>query len=135
MNAEELDQAWRRVRTPDTTHALEAVPVSGDEVWAAVDHEGRRHLLLQVPDGTEAPPTMTQGLRVSVARHQVETRQPAEYLDLMCLSEDVAETFTAVAADIGADAGDVPQAERVSAVVSALSRWQWFWGIEPGALS
>jgi hypothetical protein len=135
MNADELDRAWRGVRTPDTNRALEAVPVSGDEVWAAVDYEGRRHLLLQVPDGTEAPSTTTQGLQVNVARHQVEGRGPAEYLDLRCLSDDVAATFTAVAADIGADASHVPQAERVSAVVSALSRWQWFWGIEPGALS
>jgi len=135
MNVDELDHAWRGIRTPDISTSLEAVPVSGNEVWAAVDHEGRRHLLLQVPDGTEAPPTTTRGLQVTVARHQVEGREPAEYLDLMCLSDDVTATFTAVTADIGAEAGTVGQSERVAAVVAALSRWQWFWGVEPGALS
>ena len=135
MNADELEQAWRDVSTPDTSQSLEAVPVSGSEVWAAVDHQGRRHLLLQVPDGTEAPETATHGLQVTVARHQVEGREAADYLDLMCLSDDVTATFTAVAADVGADAGEVVQADRVAAVVAALSRWQWFWGVEPGALS
>lgn len=135
MNADELDRAWRDIRTPDTSRSLEAVPVFGTEVWAAVDHEGRRHLLLQVPDGTETPETTTRGLQLTVARHQVEGRDPAEYLDLMCLSDDVTATFTAVAADIAAGAGQVVQDERVADVVAALSRWQWFWGVEPGAMS
>lgn len=134
MNADELENAWTAIPTPESVHQLEAVPVAV-EVWAAVDHEGRRHLLLQVPDGTEAPPTATRGLRVTVARHQVKGQEPAEYLDLACLSDDVTATFTAVTADIGADAGRVAQDERVATVVAALSRWQWFWGVEPGALS
>ena len=135
MNADELERAWTAIRTPDTAHQLEAVPLAENEVWAAVDQEGRRHLLLQVPEGTEAPPTTTRGLRVTVARHQVKGRNPAEYLDLVCMSDDVTATFTAVAADIGTDAGSVPEVERVAAIVAALSRWQWFWGVEPGALS
>jgi len=134
VRADELDAAWRSLPTPDTAAQLEAVPVA-DEVWAAVDHEGRRHLLLQVPPETEAPPTTTRGLRATVARHQVHGREPADYLDLTCLSDDVTDTFTAVAADIGADAGPVSQSERLAAVVAALSRWQWFWGVEPGQLS
>jgi hypothetical protein len=135
MNADELNRAWQAIRTPDTVHQLEAVAVAENEVWAAVDHEGRRHLLLRVPEGTEAPPTTTRGLEVTVARHQVKGRDAAEYLDLICLSAEVTATFTAVAADIGTEAGTVPPEERIAAVVAALSRWQWFWGVEAGALS
>jgi hypothetical protein len=135
MNADELDQTWRGIRTPDASGSLEAVAVFGNEVWAAVDHDGGRHLLLQVPEGTEAPGTTTRGLQVTVARHQVEGRAPAEYLDLVCLSDDLTATFTAVAADIGAHAVEVLEADRVAVVGTELSRWQWFWGVEPGALS
>ncbi len=135
MKANELDAAWRGLRTPDSPEQLEAVRVAGGGVWAAVDHEGHRHLLLQVPDGTEAPPTTTRGLQVSVARHQVLDAEPAAFLDLKCLSDEVVPTFTAVAADIGASAGEVPPAARLQEAVSALARWQWFWGVEPGKLS
>jgi Putative PD-(D/E)XK family member, (DUF4420) len=135
LNAAELDAAWRSLPTPDSTRVLEAVPIAGDQIWAAVDHQGRRHLLLQVPEGSHAPPTTTHGLQVTVARHRVRGAQPAAYLDLTCLSDDVAATFTAVAADIGADASGVSQDERLATVADALSRWQWFWGVEPGGLS
>lgn len=134
VNADQLEHAWAAIPTPDSVHQLEAVPVT-HEVWAGVDHEGRRHLLLQVPEGTEAPPIATRGLRATVAQHQVRGQDPAEYLDLACLSDDVTATFTAVAADIGSEAGTVAQTDRVSAVVAALSRWQWFWGVEAGALT
>lgn len=114
---------------------MQAAAIPGDGAWVAIDHEGRRHLLLRVPDGTEAPPTVTRGLRVTVARHQVDGTTPAEYLDLACISDDLSVTFTAVAADIGAEAGSASPELRVSAVVSALGRWQWFWGIEADRLS
>jgi hypothetical protein len=47
----------------------------------------------------------------------------------------MAVTFTAVAADIGAEAGPESPELRVSAVVAALGRWQWFWGMESDQLS
>lgn len=135
MNVAELDAAWRSLPTPDSRRELEAVPLAEGRIWAAVDHQGRHHLLLQVPDGSHAPPTTTRGLQVTVAQHQVLGGQSAAYLDLVCLSEDVAPTFTAVAADIGADASGVSLDDRLAAVTAALSRWQWFWGVEPGGLS
>jgi hypothetical protein len=91
--------------------------------------------LLQVPEGSDAPPTKTRGLRVTVAHHQVQDTEPTEYLDLACLSDDAIATFTYVAADIGAEAELAPQAHRVAVVAAALSRWQWFWGVEAGSLS
>jgi hypothetical protein len=135
MNPEELDRAWQSLATPDSSQQLEAAPISGEDAWVAIDHEGQRHLLLRVPDGTEAPPTVTRGLRVTVARHQVRGREPSDYLDLTCLSDGLAVTFTAVAADIGAEAGPASPDQRVAAVVAALGRWQWFWGIESDRLS
>jgi hypothetical protein len=135
VNPAELDKAWQSLTTPDSTQQLEAAPISGDDAWVAIDYEGRRHLLLRVPDGTEAPPTLTRGLRVTVARHQVRGAEPADYLDLVCLSDGMAVTFTAVAADIGAEAGPESPELRVAAVVAALGRWQWFWGLESDQLS
>jgi len=135
MNPEQLDKAWQSLATPDSPQQLDAMPIAGSNAWVAVDHEGQRHLLLLVPDTTEAPPTVTRGLRVTVARHQVQGNEPANYLDLMCLSDDLAPTFTAVAADIGDEAGTAPPEQRVAAVVAALSRWQWFWGVETDRLT
>lgn len=135
MNPEDLDRAWRSLATPDSVQQLAAAAIPGDDVWVAIDHEGQRHLLLRVPNGTEAPPTVTRGLRVTVARHQVLGGDPADYLDLVCLANELTVTFTAVAADIGAEAGAAAPEHRLTAVVSALGRWQWFWGIEADRLS
>lgn len=135
MNPEQLDRAWQTLTTPNNTQQLAAMSIAGNDAWVAIDHNGLRHLLLVVPDGTEAPPTVTRGLRATVARHQVQGTDPADYLDLVCLSDDLAPTFTAVAADIGDEAGTAPAAERVAAVISALGRWQWFWGVESDRLS
>jgi hypothetical protein len=135
VNPEQLDRAWQTLATPDNAQQLEAMSISANDAWVAIDHEGLRHLLLLVPDGTEAPATVTRGLRVTVARHQVQGNEPADYLDLVCLSDDLAPTFTAVVADIGDEAGTAHAEQRVAAVVSALGRWQWFWGVEMDRLS
>jgi len=135
VNPEQLDRAWQSLATPDSAQQLAAMSISGNDVWVAIDHEGLRHLLLLVPDGTQAPPTVTRGLRATVARHQVQGNEPADYLDLVCLSDDLDLTFTAVAADVGDEAGTAAAGQRVAAVVSALARWQWFWGVEGDRLS
>jgi len=135
MSPDQLDKAWQSLATPDSTVHLAAVPISANDAWVAVDHEGLRHLLLRVPDGTEAPPTVTRGLRVTVARHRVQDRDPADYLDLTCLSDDLAPTFTAVAADIGDEIEAVQPNQRVAVVLSSLGRWQWFWGVETDRLT
>ncbi|MHB8450572.1 MAG: PD-(D/E)XK motif protein [Mycobacteriales bacterium] len=135
MNPEQLDMAWQSLATPDNPLQLAAAPMAAGDTWVAIDHEGLRHLLLQVPGDTKAPPTVTRGLRVTVARHQVQGAEPADYLDLVCLSDDLAPTFTAVAADIGNEAGAADSTDRGSAVASALARWQWFWGIESDRLT
>ena len=135
MNPEDLDRAWQSLATPDSVQQLAAAAIPGDDIWVAIDHQGQRHLLLRVPDGTEAPSTVTRGLRVTVARHQVLGGDPADYLDLVCMSSELTMTFTSVAADIGAEAGSAIPETRLSAVVSALGRWQWFWRIETDRLS
>lgn len=135
MNPDQLDTAWQSLTKPDNAEHLEAVHISANDVWVAVDYEGLRHLLLSVPDGTETPTTITRGLRVTVSRHQVQGRDPADYLDLTCLSDDLAPTFTAVAADIGDEAETALPNLRVAAVIAALGRWQWFWGVETDRLT
>jgi len=135
MNPEQLDRAWQSLATPDSAQQLSAAAIGGDDAWVAIDHEGQRHLLLRVPDGTDAPPTVTRGLQVTVARHQVHGSDPADYLDLVCLSDEMAPTFTAVVADIGAEAGPASPELRLGAVIAALGRWQWFWGVEADRLS
>ncbi len=99
---------------PESAQQLSAAPIADNDAWVAIDHEGQRHLLLRVPDGTEAPPTVTRGLQVTVARRQVHGSDPADYLDLVCQSDEMALTFTAVVADIGAEAGLVGPELRVS---------------------
>lgn len=134
MSPDELDAVWQGLRTPETREQLEAARLPGSDTWAAIDHEGQRHLLLRVPGNSEVPPAATRGLAVIVARHQVAGGEPADYIDLRCMSEDEFETFTAVGADIATRAGPAEEGDRLAIVGESLSRWQWFWDVEPDRL-
>lgn len=134
MTPADLLAAWTSLEPPDSGNltAREVVP----SVWVAVDAADQQHLLVEVPGDTEAPPTVTHGLQVAVARHRVLGRDPAVYVDLQCLDRAVLQTFAAVTADVIAHLRDaIPSASRAHMVVEALNKWQWFWDVDPDRLS
>jgi len=135
MSAATLEEIWTRLEPPADASLLNATSL-GDNVWAAIDHLGQRHLLLLVPEES-ANPTLpsTRGLQAVVARHRVAGQEPADYLDLVCLAAEVATTFSAVAADVVEDVTGHPLATRMTTAVAALGRWQWFWGVDSQQLS
>ena len=134
MTPEDLLHAWTGLESPDSGHLTAREVATG--VWVAIDADHQRHLLLEVPEATQAPLTVTHGLQVAVARHRVLGRGPAAYVDLQCLDSAVLPTFAAVTADVIAHLGDaVPAASRAQVVSEALNRWQWFWDVDPDRLS
>ena len=136
MNPEDLDRAWQS--TGDSGQRTTAGGSS--DLWrGCLGGDRSRGSAPSATAGSrwnqQLPRPSPRGLRVTVARHQVQGREPSDYLDFTCLSDGFAVTFAAVAADIGAEAGLASPDQRVAAVVAALGRWQWFWGVEPDRLS
>ena len=103
--------------------------------YVSLDGDGRRHLLVLVPDGTE--PVVhreTRALQVATERFQVGGHPEALYIDLACLDHAQNPTFSAVVEDllISLNASSSPARE---AVLGALSRWKAFWSSRTAGLS
>lgn len=136
MIADELLDAWEVLPTPDGPGTLEAAEVAeGLGAWLALDHTEARHLLIEVPDGTDSPSVETKGMSMAVARHRVRGREAADYIDMACLDDAALETFAVVASDICSDLEAVAEDRRVSSVSETLSRWRWFWNVSGDSLS
>lgn len=136
MNPRELDETWRLLEPSGARQELVARELGpGSGVWAARDHDGHFHLLIEVPASALFADLTTHGIRASVAEHRVAGRPAAKYLDLACLDGGTLETFGAVASDITNAVVSVDPHDRLQEVSAALSRWKWFWSVDPKGLS
>lgn len=135
MTPENLRGIWDGLSTPTDAESLEAIESQVADVWLALDHSGRRHLLLLVPPGTQLATGDTHGLSVSVSRHRISGRGDAHYVDLSCTVDAVADRFEVVAADILRALSGAGPGERVHQLASVLSQWRWFWDVDPDGLS
>jgi len=134
--ADELLAAWAMLPTPDGAGTLEAAEATeGLGAWLGLDHTATRHVLIEVPDGTDAPVIKTKGMAMTVARHRVRGRESADYIDIVCLDDAALDTFAVVAADICNDLEAAIPDRRVSTVAETLSRWRWFWNVGGDSLS
>lgn len=108
----------------------EAVPAR-----VALDHQGRRHLLIEVPSGTaNVPRPRTRGLQVTLESLQTADGAVADHLDLACTEPAAATQFASVAAEVLAELAGDPGAPRET-VARVLERWSWFWGVPSQGLS
>lgn len=136
MIADELLTAWGVLPDAERAGVLEAAVIAeGLGAWLAVDHTATRHLLIEVPDGTDAPAVETKGMSMAVARHRVRGQESGDYIDIVCLDDAGLDTFAVVAADICNDLEAATGDHRVSIVAEALSRWKWFWNVSGDSLS
>ena len=136
MRVHGLQSLWGQLAVPKESSELQAREISSDSgVWAGVDHRGQKHLLVEVAAGGSIDESMTHGMTVGVIAHQPEGRPRGAYLDLACLDDSALETFDAVADDVATDAIATPISERLYSVAVTLSRWKWFWGVDPARMS
>jgi hypothetical protein len=138
MSPSELKDLWTRIaRPPGGRLNGRRLPGPGSSpiVWLAVDPEGAWHLLVEVPDETEAVTQRpTKGLTVVTEQMRIGEESPAKYVDLGCSEESLLDAFAAVAADVSRAVREVPGSPR-QAVLDALGRWRRFWSIPDAGLT
>src|SRR6266511_3044108 len=105
MTADDLERAWSSLDMPSSAEQLNGRrvtdPTRGVPVWVALDGTGRRHLLVEVPQGLEPlRERPTKGLQVLTDELLVGERPSANYIDLICLDTTLNTTFTAVAQEV-----------------------------------
>ncbi len=139
MTPEELESSWAALQpphAPDGISGRRAVGIPADRsVYLAVDSRARRHLLVQMPDGT-APVTQreTRSLEVATARFQVGTNPEALYVDLVCTDSAQHHTFSAIAQDLIRSVRQT-QGPLTDSIFSALARWRAFWTVKAVGMS
>ena len=131
MNLDDLEAAWSSISRPDKSVGIAGRRASGlphdRPVYLAVDNQGHRHLLVQVPDDT--PPINqkdTRGLQISTSRFDVGSNPESLYVNLTCVDSSQNPTFCAVAQDIIRTL-QLSHGPVRDAVLSAIARWRAFW--------
>jgi len=138
MTIQELEAIWSSLSVPAAASSISGRRAHGlpeRPAYLAVDGQGHRHLLVQVPDGTK-PVTHrdTRGLQVCTERFQVATNPEALYIDLACLDSSQHATFSAVVQDILRTLTMSSGPPR-DTVIDALARWKAFWSSKATGLS
>ncbi len=139
MTLDELESLWSVLPLPGPSDGISGRRAAGlpvdRPVYLAVDGRGRRHLLIQVPEGT-TPVTQreTRSLEISTARFQVGANPEAVYVDLVCTDSAQHATFSAIAQDLirtlQSSAGPMRDA-----IINALARWRAFWSSKATGMS
>ena len=112
--------------------AYELVP--GSQIWIAVDSLSVRHLFVRVPDGTHIPESKTKGLEVTIGRHQVMSKDEADYIDIACVDDSVFEVFAFFTLDLTSRLTGTPLETRTKITIDTLFRWRWFWDTPAGRM-
>jgi hypothetical protein len=104
------------------------LPTAG--ITLAVDHLGRRHVLLPVPDlGNRIRDARSRGLSVATRELEVEGRAASPFIDVCCTDTSNLDAFDVVATALVRDAAAGISA--ADAVLQTLARWRRFWGAVP----
>ena len=123
---------WRSLPDRSTAYAelaAEAVP-GVDGAFLAVDHEGARHLLLDVPDDVDrVTDERSRGIRALTRPLSVQEQPERNFVDILCTALSGQDVFNLVVTAIleRVEQGAAPP----EAVRSTLARWRRFWGAAP----
>jgi hypothetical protein len=139
VTLDELESSWSTIAPPALPGGISGKRALGlppeRPVYLAVDSQRRRHLLVQIPDGTV--PIMqreTRSLDVATSRFQVGTNPESLYVDLLCTDSAQHHTFSAIAQDIIRTVRQTPAPPRDS-ILNALARWRAFWMVKSGGMT
>jgi hypothetical protein len=134
MTMSDATAIWDTLSVPASELSARLHPDS-DDVWLAVDPAKRRHLLVRVTGEDVGQHLLaTRGLNASTESLSLEGRPVDVWVDIVCLDDALANTFTTVASDLVAEVRAHPS-NPFEAAQRTLRRWRWFWGVDPTGMS
>jgi hypothetical protein len=108
-----------------------AIPTVTERLLAAIDADGRRHLLVTLkPDDEELRDAQSRGVSVATRELTVRDRGTARYLDFECHDTAGHEAFDLIGGEI---AEGLKSENTKPALLAArvLAKWRRFWGQSP----
>jgi hypothetical protein len=134
MTYEQLTTLWQiaenaRLGNTELSAHASGIRSIGYDVCVGIDSDQRRHLLIPFPpERTGIPAFKSSGLSIRM-RTLIREEKEIVYLDLMCLSELLNETFSYLVLDVLQDMlPDEPKA--VAICLTVLEHWREMFGPE-----
>lgn len=129
------DFPWSKLRDEHRDRgdlaARPALPEVTAYLMAALDYEGRRHLLLPLNPGQEGiNDQSTRGISVETRELVLSGKSRTQYIDIMCRDAGGHDAFDLVGRDIARSLGPSP-ANLPATVAQVLERWRYFWSTGP----
>jgi hypothetical protein len=131
-------ETWQRLSadrvTGDLLRARRATPNSGERLLAALDTEGRRHLLVLLTSAEAGfEDRQSRGVSVTTREFALPQHTSGRYLDVVCLDASGHEAFDVIGGEI-ADRILISQQPTTEMVAQVLAKWRRFWSLQPRAL-
>ncbi len=129
------EDVWSRLSNEgdlgSTLWTRRAAPEITDRLFAALDSNSRRHLLVQLfPDDGEVQDHNSRGLSVITRSLLGKGKEAGRYIDIACLDPGGHDGFDLIGGEI-ADRVASGRERADECVVRVLSKWRRFWGQTP----
>ena len=127
---------WSSVPRPVAGLLRAREPSGPNRIWYGWDDQGRRHLLLPVPDdNTAAVAFETRGLVATVRQLHLDEGPDGTWVDIGCLDGGSADAFAALGRELDEQLA-IRRDDAVTVVSEVLERWRRFWleAASPGML-
>lgn len=128
-------ETWNRLAGSrakgDALVARLAVPGITDRLVAAVDVEGKRHLLVTLVDSDQdLADRDSRGIDVATRYLVIQGRDPARYIDLTCNDAAGHAVFDLFGGELAATLANT-DGSADAAVSRLIGKWRRFWGHQP----
>jgi hypothetical protein len=130
MKTEELEDFWDGMVSPNAGEEISGKRLPGMPkempVYAAVDRNGYRHILIKKLSQDKNIQFQTRGLDVNTSIFKIGNAQEAAYVDLICTNINQNRTFTVVASDLTQSITNSTKSLE-DTIKEVLYRWRDFW--------
>lgn len=118
---EHVDALGAKLLTPDIT----------DRVFAAVDKQSRRHVLVKLKDeDADVRDTQSRGISIDTRELATATDQITRYADIVCLDPLGYDSFDLVAAEIAQKLA-TSDTSASDVILRVIAKWRRFWNSGP----
>lgn len=131
-------EVWARLANEEVRGealwARRAMPDVVERLVAALDSDGRRHLLIQLePSEAGTEDSQSRGLGVTTRELEIPSHEPGRYLDITCHDATGYAAFDLIGGEIAERLA--ARAETAAEIVTrVIAKWRRFWGQSPKPL-
>lgn len=125
-------EVWSRLASEhpigDALQARLAAPEISQRLVAALDSEGRRHLLVRLKDNEpNTEDKLSRGIDVTTRKLAMQEHGDGRYLDIACHDAAGHDAFNLIGGEIAIQL-NAPPNNAPKVVVQVLTKWRRFWG-------